>query len=247
MLLKIIVFFLSLSRCTESKVFESPGDCELVVDGIPHTSLMFADPGAEVSVDVAGDCSTSEVRVVAVGGGGYGSYGGGGSGLIQYQTKGLAGVTNIRLTVGDHAEPSSVIINDQRIVAKPGFDGILEHGGYGYSGGSGWCLDVRPCRGGSDGGDGDDVGSYSGGHGSSVDISNYKLDHWVLTPGAGGDGTVQGRCVSGDHEGAGAGGVLVNGYGPDHYVQDGEGYGGGGGFCGGESGHQGVILLEIVQ
>ena len=212
--------------------------------------MMFTQTGVEVTVDVSGSCWSGQLTLFLVGGGGYGNYGGGGSGYLQYQTIDVLGVTNIRLTVGDYREASSVIINDQTIVAEPGDNGGSSSydGADGYSGGSGYCYTVSPCRGGSDGDDGDD-GDFSGGRGTGEDISNYKLDHWVISPGAGGDGTVLGRCNDGYHRGGGGGGVLVNNAGPDHDVQDGEGYGGGGGWCADQQGYgqQGVILMEIVN
>ena len=47
----------------------------------------------------------------------------------------------------------------------------------------------------------------------------------------------------------GAGGVLVDGVGPDHDAHDGECYGAGGGRCGASPyyGYLGVILMEITN
>ena len=132
---------------------------------------------------------------------------------------------------------------NQSVVAEPGDDSSFYDGGDGYSGGSGDCDGVSPCRGGSNGGDGDDTESASG-HGTHENVGDYKLDSWVLTPGAGGDGTLP--CSDSSNRGAGGGGVLVDGAGPNHYVQDGEGYGGGGGYCG-INGQRGVILIEVLN
>ena len=135
---------------------------------------------------------------------------------------------------------------NQSVVAEPGDDSSFYDGGDGYSGGSGDCDGVSPCRGGSNGGDGDDGSNTesAGGHGTHENVGDYKLDSWVLTPGAGGDGTLP--CSDASYRGAGGGGVLVDGVGPNHYVQDGEGYGGGGGYCG-NNGQQGVILIEVLN
>ena len=228
-------------------------DCKMIIDGESYTSMMFTNAGDDVNVDVSGDCVKSQLRLLLVGGGGRGDYGGGGSGYIQYQTLGLAGVTNISLNVGNHGESSKVNLNGQTIVAEPGDDSIMMMkmrmvsitGGDGYSGGTGYCNVATSCRGGSNGGDGDngeygDDGATTGGHGTGEDITNYNLDNWVLTPGSGGDGTVP--CGSAAY-GGGGGGVLVNGEGPHQEAQDGEGYGGGGGACS----QPGVILIEIVS
>ena len=218
-------------------------DCQLVVGGVSHCSTMFTNPGVEVNVEVTGDCEMNQLRMFLVGGGGQGIWAGGGSGYLRYLTMDLSGEKNIRLTVGDHQEASSVIVNNLSIVAEPGDDYDSFAGGDGYSGGSGRCESAVPCRGGSDGGDGDDGREFAG-HGTGENVTNYKLDNWLLSPGAGGDG---GSCAL--LLGAGGGGVLVSGSGPRHDVQDGEGYGGGGAYCSGHdaNGQQGVILMEILN
>ena len=87
-----------------------------------------------------------------------------------------------------------------------------------------------------------------GGHGNGDNVTAYKMNNFVLTPGAGGE------YYSYDDDnyfGGGGGGVLVNGEGPqkDYYAQ-GEGYGGGG--CklltgGQDDGLPGVILMEVEE
>ena len=49
-------------------------DCQLVVYGESLTSMMFTVPKVEVNVGVAGSCWSSQVRVLAVGGGSIRSY-----------------------------------------------------------------------------------------------------------------------------------------------------------------------------
>ena len=84
-----------------------------------------------------------------------------------------------------------------------------------------------------------------------MDITSYKFDNLVLSPGAGGEKYYYSPFQ--DYYGGGGGGVQVNGAGPlRDTVNVGEGYGGGGGYHlddGGnplQHGLPGVILLEVV-
>ena len=63
-----------------------------------------------------------QLRVLAVGGGGYGYIGGGGSGYIQYIDQRLdSKTTSIKLAVGDYQVASNVTIdNNKTITALPG-------------------------------------------------------------------------------------------------------------------------------
>ena len=223
---------------------DNNNDCQMIVAGEHHSSMMFTNIGEEVNVIIPDSCKSSQLRILAVGGGGYAYLGGGGSGYIQYQIVDLAGVSNISVTVGDDQQSSVVAISDgETVVAGAGHDHEYDVGGAGFSGGSGQCYSVTPCSGGSAGGDGDD-GARAGGHGTGEDITAYKFEHWDISPGAGGDGTA--GCGDGSYRGAGGGGVLVDGEGPAHDQRDGEGYGGGAGWCDNQYGQQGVVLLEIV-
>ena len=141
----------------------------------------------------------------------------------------------------------------ESVTATHGHDGDAWQGGdgNGYSGGGQCC---GPFKGGFNGGDGedDDQDEYEPGHGTGEDILAYKMENFVLTPGAGGNYYDYEQY---EHWGGGGGGVLINGDGPmrDSDYQ-GEGYGGGG--CGHrsngskwewiETGLQGVNLLEVV-
>ena len=186
---------------------------------------------------------------MAVGGGGYGSWSGGGSGYIQYFTKTLpSSTTLIKLVVGDEREASNVTINGNTITALPGGNGVESDGGDGYSGGGGGSIE--PCDGGTNGEDGECDG---GGYGTGEDISTYHFDNFKLSPGAGG-------CHysgPGYYWGGGGGGVLINNEGPGVGVgvnkagvqwSDGEGYGGGGTYPSTADyyGEPGVVILEIV-
>ena len=75
----------------------------------------------------------------------------------------------------------------------------------GFSGGGAWCGVSRGCHGGADGGDGE-YGPYGpGGEGTGEDVSSYKFDNYVLTPGAGGEWFND----AGFYAGGGGGGVMV--------------------------------------
>ena len=99
-------------------------------------------------------------------------------------------------------------------------------GGNGYSGGGGGHY-----NGGTNGRDGEGGQDGPGGHGSGKDVTSFQMEHFVLSPGAGGKYTSSGG-------GGGGGGVLVNGEGPERRDPQGEGYGGGG--------VSGIVLLEIT-
>ena len=78
-------------------------DCGLMYNGETYKSLKFTDPGVMINVTTTkpflGEC---QLRVLAIGGGGYGYYeGGAGSGYIQYLNKPLTASSSISLTVGD--------------------------------------------------------------------------------------------------------------------------------------------------
>merc|ERR1712050_783494 len=105
--------------------------------------------------------------------------------------------------------------------AHPGKYGGSRDGGDGYSGGGAGSLHIADIggNGGSNGGDGQDSSDGPGGKGSGLDISTIALEHFKLTPAAGGDYHVS--C------GGGGGGVLVDGQGP----HNGGSYGAGAGAC----------------
>jgi len=95
--------------------------------------------------------------LITVGGGGNAHFGGGGSGYIQSYA--------VKLVT----------------------DNDVGHGGAGYSGGGGFANGKAGCcDGGTNGGGGVDDKYNDGGKGTAEDISSYKLDNLVLTPGAGG-------------------------------------------------------------
>ena len=80
------------------------------------------------------------------------------------------------------------------------------------------------------------------GLGTWEDLSGYHMKYFHLAPGRGGKAYYEPSLFNG----GGGGGVLINGEGPEHRSNDGEGYGGGGG--GNHPGFYsglGVVLLEI--
>ena len=183
-----------------------------------------------------------ELRLLTVGGGGAGHpHGGGGSGYLAYYSRPLpATVTELTATVGGDNQPSTVLAAGQLIAhSQQGGHGDNYGGGFGYSGGGDGYN--SPARGGADGSDGEG-GGYQG-EGTGEDVSSYKFDNFLLSPGEGGL----------RHYGGGGGGVLVSGRGPDRdHSGQGEGYGGGGeGQQEPDSlvntGLPGLVLVEVVH
>ena len=70
-------------------------------------------------------------------------------------------------------------------------------------------------------------------------MTTYLLQHYQLTPGAGGETFY----IMDYNKGGGGGGVMINGQGPEAEKYYGQGYGGGGYF--GAYGLDGVIIVEI--
>ena len=96
-------------------------------------------------------------------------------------------------------------------------------------------------------------GGRTGGDGTGEDVTQYKFENYVLSPGGGGYG---GYNEHGYRKGGGGGGVLINGEGPARENNGrGEGYGGGGGNYDHQKlmestmqyGQPGVFIIEISQ
>merc|ERR1712179_61457 len=233
-------------------------ECSFLYEGKSQTHLMFTEPGVNItfSINEVSNVSECQVRILAVGGGGYAFHddmfgdggGGGGSGYIKYYTQTISGnKTEISVIVGDHDEASTININTgdgDTLAAQAGHSGNEEQGGDGYSGGG----DVGHENGGSNGSNGQGA---IGGSGTGEDISSYTFQNFQLSPGSGGE---YHRDFFGHFYGAGGGGILVDGAGPGKKNRGGllwshgQGYGGGGNY-GDQSdyfGHSGVIILEII-
>merc|ERR1712012_1017724 len=142
------------------------------------------------------------MKILAIGGGGAGGWGaGGGSGYISYTTRTIS-TEEIRIYVGDEGQHSVVTLNDNEVRAEPGEDGGDNNGGSGYSGGGAYCGSTDGCNGGYNGGDGEDGPEYRGGRGTGEDVTQYKFDHYKLSPGDAGE-----RYNDyGDYYGGGGGG-----------------------------------------
>jgi len=201
-------------------------------DTLSNTSLSFPPEAL---------FSSCELTIVAIGGGGsHGNYGGGGSGYIETASISLIANRTLLVHVGGGTEESRVVTaaGETIVRAHPGKYGGSYNGGDGYSGGgAGGGKYQYGGSGGSNGGDGNDSSNgVPGGKGSGLDISTIALEHFKLTPAAGGD-----SCGI---SGGGGGGVLVDGQGPPGPHNEGGSYGAGGGGCTYYE-HQGIILIEI--
>ena len=163
------------------------------------------------------------------GGGGNGQYGGGGSGYVETVVIDISS-TEYEVTVGRESSYSYVKNNEGEFIisALPGEKGSDPYGGNGYSGGGG-----QGSKGGSNGSDGE---GSRGGSGTGTDISEISLNHFVLSPGDGGDGS---------YHGGGGGGILVDNFGSDSNDYQGKGYGGGAGGYYYTYGHPGMVLIEV--
>ena len=170
---------------------------------------------------------------------------GGGSGFVDMKQVLVTAPVTLSITVGragnfgTSGDPTTVeVYGGEFLFGVPGGVGGAEaggNGGAGYSGGGGGGKNGYPAGfGGTDGGDGGHSPfSSEGGRGSGVNVTDFTLEYFTLSPGAGGPGV--------GFYGGGGGGVLVS---PGQEVREGEGQGYGAG--GGGSAKKGVAILEIV-
>merc|ERR1719378_623099 len=155
-------------------------DCGFFYNGKQENHMIFTENGTEFQLTTKGlSISRCQLRILAVGGGGLGKAGGGGSGYIQYFTRALtSSPTLIKLTVGGERQESNVTIAGSTIRASPGEDGWFVNvpdnmgGGDGYCGGGGGYGSPYAGNGGTNGGDGEGLG---GGKGTGEDISKYHF------------------------------------------------------------------------
>jgi len=231
-------------------------DCKKITTDICHfsvgdkneknTSYKATDTSASINLTISAEAlfSLCDLTIVAIGGGGSpgsGNYGnGGGSGYIETATISSLSDRPLLVNVGGGTEESRVdtAAGETIVRAHPGGYGSSYDRGDGYSGGgAGTSISgYHGGSGGSNGGDGNDS-SYGnhGGKGSGLDISTIALEHFKLTPAAGGEG-----C---DYFGGGGGGVLVDGQRP----HNGGSYGAGGSPCNNADPAQGIVLIEIKK
>ena len=233
--------------------FGSCLSCMFVYEDEEHEFLQLTNTHVNNSVLFLSHGGVCDVAVLAVGGGGQGKLGGGGSGYIKYYRQHLDADMELIVRVGGPWQRTTVdLLNtDGRrhdlLIAEAGETGFPEQGGNGYSGGGGWDVirDDDACQGGSDGGAG--RGDLAG-NGTREDVSSYQMKHFILSPGTGGE-----SFHNGFYFGGGGGGVLVNGEGPEpdpyNAPYQGEGYGGGGNeaHCCEDGSLPGVVLLEVYS
>ena len=199
-----------------------------------YYSYMFTSYGNTVKFPLASNLAC-QATFVAIGSGGSSSSGyGGGSGYISNVLVNVSS-TEYEVTVGRQYEynDGDSFINSKEgatiIKANGGRNAYYGGGGNGYSGGGGHG------KGGSNGMNGE---GENGGSGSGTNISEIFLDHFVLSPGDGGEPYVNGA-------GGGGGGILVDNFGPDSDDSCGKGYGGGDGGGGNGYGLLGMVLIEV--
>jgi len=224
----------------------SPDFCHFSVgDNDKLTSYKATDTYENITLGFPAEAlfSSCDLTIIAIGGGRShdSSYyrSGGGSGYIE--TASISPIANrpLLVNVGAVNEESRVdtAAGENILRAQPGKHGTDYNGGDGYSGGGGGAYDgYSGGNGGSNGGDGHNSYGGDGGKGSGLDISTIALQHFQLTPAAGG-----GSC---NLYGGGGGGVLVDGQGPHNGGS--YGAGGGGGSCNNPA-QQGIVLIEIKK
>jgi len=225
-------------------------DCRVITTDFCHfsvgdiddiTSYKASNKSASLSFSTEAIFSC-ELTIVAIGGGGYNGYNSGagsGSGYIETATISPLSHKSIEVHVGAATQESRVVTaaGETIVRAQPGESGGRYYGGDGYSGGGAGTgySGHNGGSGGSNGGDGNDGSDGGGGKGSGLDISTIALEHFKLTPAAGGEG-----C---DYFGGGGGGVLVDGQRP----HNGGSYGAGGSPCNNADPAQGIVLIEIKK
>jgi len=207
--------------------------CSLTHNGMSTGSLMLTE-SSMVDIEALTEC---RIKILAVGGGGKGSYGGGGSGFVEGIDLMIPNGARMNVTIGGPGEDTVVQLSTGDILtALRGGDAASAPpgGGKGYSGG-GYGLNCHCGAGQAGGSNGEDGGGGAGrgGEGSHLNISKFNFDNFQLEAGKGG---LPGGFYS--DNGGGGGGVVINGKSPDRDEYTGEGYGGGGGL-------PGAVILEI--
>ena len=233
----------SLPNCNNTAYIS----CKFTIDSDHslHDSHVFTNVDDTINVTFSPSAILGcKATVIAIGGGGHGGGhdGSAGSGYVKSDLIDVSS-TGYQVSVGQSGQDSFIQKkNGQAVItAQPGGDGVSTYrGGDGYSGGGGQGTQQGSgSRGGSDGSDG---GGTYGGKGSGFNISTISLEHFILSPGDGGE-------TYNFYFGGGGGGVLVDNIGPAclDCLGYGSGYGGGGG--GGNAGFtnyglQGMVLIE---
>ena len=219
-------------HCVSGPKFSPPEcsnlGCSLIHNGMSTDSLMLTENS---TVEISG-LTECQIKILAVGGGGRVSYGGGGSGFVEKSDLKIPSGAKMNVKIGGSGEDTVVQLSTGDILtALRGGDGS-PGGGKGYSGGGYGERYIVGYEGGSNGEDGGG-GAGRGGEGSHLNISKFNFDNFQLEAGKGG---LPGGFYS--DNGGGGGGVVINGKSPDRDEYTGEGYGGGGGL-------PGAVILEI--
>ena len=124
--------------------------------------------------------------MIAVGGGGYGYYAGGGSGYIGWATvpDGPAGKRELLVKVGVQQEASVVTLWNEEVLVEVQAGGSTASygaGGAGYCGGGGsGSNSISGGGGGTDGGIGQNGTIYSGGVGSGFNLSSIPVKGFTI-------------------------------------------------------------------
>jgi len=211
-----------------------PSACKFTVndEDMLYDSYLFNSTETIVKFPLAANLEC-EATFLAIGDGGNGYTGGGGSGYVKSDLINIYSTEyQVKRRDCPNEDTTCVLDKEGNVVlnANKGGNGGNNYGGNGYSGGG-----YNSGKGGSNGSDGE--GNYAG-KGSGLDISDILLETFVLSPGDGGEPN--------GASGGGGGGVFVNGFGPDSSEYQGKGYGGGGsGVYSSQSGLPGVVLLEV--
>ena len=245
---------------------------------------MFTEDG-----DFTVPASVTSVRALAVGGGGGGcssANGGGGSGYVAAETISVNPDSTYHVTVGkggdgkDNNEFAAEGPITRNLASESSFltltgkagEEAYAKGGEGGSGGGGGsgrafpCVGDKTAQGGSGGSDGSSCGRARGGYGQGSYVNLLAIfTKSLITPGKGGmHGRADKNPQQSNSAGGGAGGVLIDGKGPngengnrdyDYCVggEGGQGYGAGGGAGGysckrgnvkGGAGAPGVVYIE---
>ena len=228
----------SLPNCNNTAYIS----CKFTIDSDQylHDSVLFTNVDDIIDVTFSPSAVFGcKATVIAIGGGGHGGghNGSAGSGYVKSDVIDVSS-TGYQVRVGQSRQGSFIQKKSGQFViaAHPGGDGVSTYrGGDGYSGGGGQGTQQGAgSRGGSDGSDG---GGIYGGKGSGFNISTISLEHFILSPGDGGE-------TYDFYFGGGGGGVLVDNVGPDSQNVQGKGYGGGGGAYEYQNGLQGMVLIE---
>ena len=193
------------SECEECLAGPTDEECFILYEGEKHQSLMLTD---HINNRVFGFGSdTCQLKTFAVGAGGTGEHGGGGSGYFNSLTVSIPSgfVEAIYVYVGQNQfSESEVRIDHETCQADYGKNANGYRGGDGYSGGGGafYSGDNADQMGGSNGSNGS---GYKGGHGTNASLTSHQFFDFELSPGRGGSGSDYFECAGG------GGGVLVNG------------------------------------